>query len=103
MPTRPKTFNPYGRPRVSHPIRTPTDKESKTFLNSTAWKRLRLAILRGEPLCRRCRKEDRLVVAVIVHHIKERSERPDLSLDPENLEPLCSHHHSLHHTTNHAR
>jgi 5-methylcytosine-specific restriction protein A len=48
------------------------------------WQKLRLMVLRREPLCRKCGK-----AAGDVDHILSIRRRPDLRLDPENLQALC--------------
>ncbi|WP_082745449.1 MULTISPECIES: HNH endonuclease signature motif containing protein [Alphaproteobacteria] len=52
-----------------------------------AWDQLRARILKGEPLCRSCRKAGRSVVATTVDHIvpKHRGGTDDES----NLQSLC--------------
>lgn len=59
-----------------------------------AWRRLRLAVLRREPLCRMCKARGRVVPAEEVDHIKTVAERPDLRLAVSNLRPLCKSCHS---------
>jgi 5-methylcytosine-specific restriction protein A len=59
--------------------------------------RLRAAFLADHPLCVACLEADRLTPATIAHHRLERLERPDLALDPANLEPYCRACHSRHH------
>jgi 5-methylcytosine-specific restriction enzyme A len=60
------------------------------------WRKLRLAILAEEPLCRWCLAEDRLVAATEVHHVIPIAKRPDLRLDRANCVPLCAPCHSAH-------
>lgn len=69
-------------------------REAKAFYKSRPWRLLRAAILAEEPLCIDCTRMGRVVVAVDVHHVLERRDRPDLALDPGNLEPLCKRHHA---------
>ncbi|QQP93545.1 HNH endonuclease (plasmid) [Skermanella sp. TT6] len=59
------------------------------------WRRLRLAHIQSEPLCRRCKAEGRIVVADVVDHIVPISVDPDRRLDPSNLQSLCKHHHDV--------
>lgn len=49
-----------------------------------AWKRLRLAVLSDQPWCNVCQR-----IATCVDHIVPISERPELRLDRDNLQPLC--------------
>lgn len=69
-------------------------RKAKAFYKSRAWRQLRAAILAAEPLCCDCTRLGRVTVAVDVHHVVERRDRPDLALDPANLEPLCKPHHN---------
>lgn len=59
-----------------------------------AWRKVRLAVLRDEPLCRMCKEAGRITPAVDVDHIIAIADRPDLRLDPSNLRPLCKSCHS---------
>ena len=64
------------------------------FLTSPAWRALRPVILKRDGYrCRMCsviltdgRKGDR---AAVIDHIRPRSLRPDLALDPDNCWALC--------------
>ncbi|CAM5204465.1 hypothetical protein CDEF62S_00632 [Castellaniella defragrans] len=53
--------------------------------NTARWKRLRLAVLAGEPLCRMCAEAGRITLARAVNHIDGDSGNNELS----NLQPLC--------------
>ncbi len=53
------------------------------------WERLRDWYIQWHPLCDMCRKEGKLTPATVVHHRIPISERPDLGLDPDNLQALC--------------
>ncbi len=90
-----------------------TDKEIKSFYNSSAWKCKRLEILsRDRHECVDCRKRlddaakkgiilsgrDRYINrATEVHHIKELREHFKLKLDNDNLVSLCSSCHNKRH------
>jgi 5-methylcytosine-specific restriction protein A len=50
---------------------------------------LRDVIVRRDPLCRRCEAAGRLTVTALVDHILPIWLRPDLRLDPDNLQGLC--------------
>lgn len=55
------------------------------------WQKLRLMILRAEPLCRLCKSENRVTLATDVDHIVPLGRGgPNTS---ENLRPLCKAHH----------
>ena len=90
-----------------------TDKETKAFYNSSAWKQKRLQILeRDHYECQDCRRrlkdavaaghilqgEDRKIRrAEEVHHIVELKEHPELGLEDDNLISLCVKCHNLRH------
>lgn len=92
MPSRVATHRPAGTPTEAEVRRSydgsPDRRADKRFYDSAAWRRLRAAILAEWPLCRRC-PEGRPTPAVEVHHREPRHARPDLALDPDNLEGLC--------------
>jgi len=69
-------------------------KADKRFYASTRWLRLRRQVLAAQPLCVDCLSAGRYVPAVDVHHKADRKQRPDLSLDPSNLEGLCKSCHN---------
>lgn len=54
------------------------------------WRRVRAAVLAGEPLCRICAEAGRTTAATEVDHLRPFHGRADpLRLAPENLRPLC--------------
>jgi len=53
------------------------------------WHHLRRAHLALEPRCAACAALGRAIPATIVDHIIAVVERPDLRLDPDNLQSLC--------------
>lgn len=70
---------------------------NSSAINTSAWQKLRAEILTLEPLCRRCAKRGVTTAAIEVHHIQYRSDRPDLTMEPSNLEPLCTPCHDEEH------
>jgi len=65
---------------------------------SAKWKRKREAILKRDAYrCVECKKYGRITQAVLVHHIKPFEEYPELALDSNNLESLCSACHNMKH------
>jgi 5-methylcytosine-specific restriction protein A len=74
-------------------MRTLKDKRESNgrtlALDSTAWRKLRASVLRGEPLCRHCQARGLIVPATEVDH---RNGPSDNSL--ESLQPLCKPCHS---------
>ena len=77
---------PRHQPTTRRDTRTSKDRG---VLKTAAWLRCRKMYLRRNPLCNRCGEP-----ASHVHHIVDRSERPDLTLSSDNLEPLCHSCHS---------
>jgi 5-methylcytosine-specific restriction protein A len=61
------------------------------------WSAARKAKLRRDPLCERCLAAGLAEAAVVVHHIQEVDEHPELRLAMHNLESLCRGHHEAHH------
>lgn len=74
----------------------------KRFYNTTAWKRCREGYKRYRGgLCERCLKDGIITAGVIVHHkiylTPELVNNPSVSLNYDNLELLCWHHHEEEH------
>ena len=68
------------------------NKERKKDLNSKRWKDLRIrTIKRDGGMCNRCWVELGFIETsqLQVHHIKPRSEYPELTFDPDNLITVC--------------
>lgn len=85
---------PARIPSLTKPRRKP---EARPSANSRGydwnWRKIRAAVLRGEPLCRECRTVRGLLVpAEHVDHIKPLSQGG--THDLENLQPLCHSCHS---------
>jgi 5-methylcytosine-specific restriction protein A len=67
------------------------------FYLQPQWRALRAQHLSEYPLCARCEQQGLVTVAVVVHHLVEIRDRPDLALDPDNLQSLCvSCHDAVH-------
>ena len=65
------------------------------FYQSPAWKAARLTCLvRARFRCRMCGASLRGKGNAHVDHIESRRKRPDLSLEQDNLQALCSFHHN---------
>ena len=58
------------------------------------WRRLRRAQLAAHPFCRMCEAMGRTTPATIPDHITPHRGNPALFFDPDNLQSLCSPHHS---------
>jgi 5-methylcytosine-specific restriction protein A len=65
----------------------------KQFYNSTAWKKIRKAVLWQEPLCRMCDDKNETTAATEVDHIVPLTEDWSKRLDRANLQALCSRCH----------
>lgn len=93
---------PPKRPRSWQYQRPP--QAGRSFVNpwyhTPAWRALRAAILRDEPLCRECKKQGIVTAANLVDHIKPVStgynevDRECLMWDEKNLQPLCTPCHN---------
>lgn len=74
------------------------------FYNSTRWRQLRDEVVeRDHHECKDCKAEGKITtdrqdgVVLEVDHIKSIIDRPDLVLDPSNLQVLCRLHHNAKH------
>ena len=71
------------------------DKVSAKFYSSAAWKKKREEMMQYyNGMCQICAGEDIVRVANVVDHIKEFKDFPELSLENDNLVPLCHFHHN---------
>ena len=75
---------------------------AERFYSSKAWKECRKAYRKQVGgLCERCLAEGRISAGVIVHHkiyvTPENINRPDIILNPANLELLCRDCHAREH------
>jgi 5-methylcytosine-specific restriction endonuclease McrA len=68
-------------------------KDRAKFYNKKQWTKLRLCKLQNEPMCELCKHYDKITPAEDVHHIYGILDRPDLSLDYNNLASLCKECH----------
>jgi 5-methylcytosine-specific restriction enzyme A len=67
--------------------------DSRRFLHSRTWRKIRDAKLARDPLCERCLQKGMDVAAFVVHH----KDRNELNNRPENLESLCNACHETEH------
>jgi 5-methylcytosine-specific restriction enzyme A len=96
MPARPTTFKPtrvHQSPLAQIAVRRGTTAERGYDAD---WKRLRSQFLLRNPVCVRCRRAGRVVPADTVNHRIDIALRPDLRLEWDNLEALCSRCHNRH-------
>lgn len=75
-------------------VNRPDEDRYLDGLGCDRWRRLRLRVLRAEPTCRACKAIGRVTPASEVDHILPRRERPELTYEVENLQPLCKPCHS---------
>jgi 5-methylcytosine-specific restriction endonuclease McrA len=59
-----------------------------------AWRKVRTAKLRRNPVCEDCARRGVLTAASVVDHIETIRARPDLRLSMGNLQSLCVNCHS---------
>jgi 5-methylcytosine-specific restriction protein A len=105
MPKKVPTFRPSWMPPPgvkrkqdqARYDRRPERREDNAFYTGAPWRKLKRVKLGQDPLCQRCSTPARPVAATTVHHKKERKDAPDLALDLDNLESVCSSCHSTHH------
>jgi 5-methylcytosine-specific restriction enzyme A len=64
------------------------------FYAKKAWRNLRAAKLREDPLCIQCKAKGQLISATVVDHIIPRRANPDLELSWDNLQSLCESCHN---------
>ncbi len=77
-----KQYNRHGR-----------DRDTQTFYESPAWRRLRRIKLQAQPLCEECLRENKTVKATMVDHIVP-IKQGGAALDLSNLQSLCGSCHS---------
>lgn len=68
-------------------------KESRLY-DTVQWRKLRLAHLAYEPLCRMCERMGRVTAGNTVDHIKPHKGDIELFFDADNLQTLCTPCHS---------
>jgi 5-methylcytosine-specific restriction protein A len=88
-----------GRSRA----RRETRLEMNRFYAGTRWRRFRRLYLFDNPACEECLERGVVVPAVIVHHVQERRDRPDLAYEESNMRALCKPCHDRHHKGHAAR
>ena len=84
--------------------------QKKKFYRSSNWETIRQqALKRDNYECQLCKAEGKVHIDSIkehgkrkeiklnVHHIKEIEHHPELSLDLDNLQTICLHHHNVIH------
>jgi len=72
---------------------TARDKESSKIYNSTRWRKIRKYVLKRDGgICQMCGKSEKIM---IVDHIKELKDYPELAFNYENLTVLCRGCHNI--------
>lgn len=85
-----------------------TEQECRAFYNGMKWRKMRSYIKeKNNYECQECKrqgkvsldiyeknKNDRKKIKLVVHHIKELKDYPELALDEGNLETLCVECHN---------
>jgi 5-methylcytosine-specific restriction protein A len=59
------------------------------------WQKVRMLQLMQEPLCAKCKEEDKIVNATVVDHIIPHKGDPELMWDRGNHQSLCKRHHDI--------
>lgn len=91
-----------------------TEQECRAFYNGMKWRNMRSYIKeKNNYECQECKrqgkvsldiyeknKNDRKKIKLVVHHIKELKDYPELALDEDNLETLCVECHNMIHDRN---
>jgi 5-methylcytosine-specific restriction protein A len=70
--------------------------DTRRWYRTARWARLRAQVLTADPLCQDCKAEGRIAMATDVHHKRKHNGDAALFWARENLEGLCSSHHSAH-------
>lgn len=63
--------------------------------DTARWKRMRLAQLQREPLCRMCKQRDRITAATVADHEVPHKGDERLFFDDRNLQSLCNDCHTV--------
>lgn len=78
------------KPRIKKHLRFDVDPSSTEFLESFAWRKVRMtAILKYGRRCMCCGASPDTGAVIHVDHIKPRKKYPELALDINNLQILC--------------
>lgn len=76
--------------------------DRKRFYKSRKWQRKRIDILQRDNYeCQWCKQQGKVVskydTTLIVHHVTELKDRPDLKMEDSNLITVCFNCHEIHH------
>lgn len=73
---------------------TTKNRSGDPFYGTAAWKRIREARRRANPLCQECEGKGLVRAMHAVDHIKARCDYPELELDYDNTQSLCETCHN---------
>jgi len=94
-------------PKRRERARTYNKTAYQKVYQSKAWRRLRSAKLRANPLCERCLSRGKVSLTTEIHHIKPfdiEGDWVELAYDFDNLISLCTAcHHEIHQEINKAK
>lgn len=97
---------PERKPKSTYHNNTNMRELRRKAYNDTKWRKVRQTYLQNHPVCEQCLKEGKVYAGTLedplqVHHKQSPfttgAINYELLLDSNNLETLCSYHHSLHH------
>ena len=97
------TIFKYEKKKRSYQNKKNNDNHNLVY-NTRQWKILRLNYLKNSPYCTLCFQNNKLELAVDVHHIKpfahitDNQEKLKLAFDYNNLMGLCKECHKLKHS-----
>ena len=80
------------------------DEQYIKLINTQRWRRLRFKHLQSNPLCERCKNQDRVTAASEVHHIipiesqTSSKDMEQVAYNPLNLMSVCRECHRAIHT-----
>ncbi len=69
-------------------------KDDPKIYHTKRWQNLRKKKLNNNPICEMCEKNNRITMAVMVHHKTPVKENGDLAMDYDNLMSLCRQCHN---------
>lgn len=91
---REKIIKPTQRTRITEQ-RGRTEASQSGFYASSAWIKIRDRRRAENPICQECEKRGIIRPMNIVDHIITVEERPDLALEYDNTQSLCTFDHIL--------
>jgi 5-methylcytosine-specific restriction protein A len=78
-----------------HDTRRKAENPWRAWYGTERWQAARLAQLRKEPLCQRCKDRGKVVEATVAHHKRAHKGDPELFWDPDNLASSCKPCHDI--------